>query len=115
MEKPSEKLTFAALPIKGDFERVVIPIVRCSKNSISYRIPSFPVITVELRLIRYQGYLTDDQVKVVDGFIRDDPSLQQHTFPTQVIVGLNSTTACLLEVRLFSYKLQKYVSDGVLG
>jgi len=92
---------------------VLIPIVECGEHSILYTIPSFSVITVRLRPISYQGYGTDEQVKLVDGFMWNDPSLQEHTFTTQIMDQLHSSKACLVEVRSFETRLRAHAGRPV--
>ena len=81
------QLTFTALQPDDTGERVLVPIIHCG-DLVNYTIPSFPVVSVGLRRITYQGYLSDDQLQVVDGFIRDDCSLPEHTYPTASYQGL---------------------------
>ena len=41
-----------------------------------YSVPSFPVISVELRRIKYESIMPNGKsTKMVDGFIREDASL----------------------------------------
>ena len=91
------QLTFTALRPDDSDDRVLVPILQYGEL-VNYTIPSFPVVSVRLRRITYQGYLSDDRLKVVDGFIRDDCSLWEHTYPTQIVVGLHPSKACLVEV-----------------
>ena len=90
-------LIFTALQSDGGEERVLVPILECGQL-VSYTIPSFPVVTVNLRRIKYQGYLADGRLKVVDGFIRDETSLEEHTYPSQIVVTLSETDSCYVDV-----------------
>ena len=54
-------LPFTALQSDGGEERVLVPILQCGQL-VSYAIPSFPVVTVNLRRIKYQGYLADGRL-----------------------------------------------------
>ena len=65
-------------------EQVIVPILRIGKI-VSYTIPSFSVITVKLREIKYQCPLPDKFLHTVDGFIREDQSLQR-SYPAEVLV-----------------------------
>ena len=61
---------------------VAIPILKVLKI-YSYRIPTFPALTVRLRHMKYQ--VTDgDTVCVYDGFIRDCQLLDR-VYPVQAI------------------------------
>ena len=60
-----------------------------------YTIPSFSVITVKMTRIKYQVDLHDGSTKNLDGFIRDDPSLQRQ-YPAEVSVEVSSTVVVLL-------------------
>ena len=62
-----------------------------------YRIPSFAVITVKLRRLKYECTTLDGSVKVVDGFIRDDPSLNR-PFPAKITFGIGCEYACTVDV-----------------
>lgn len=93
-------LTFTALRPEGGEERVLIPIIQCG-DAVRYTIPSFPVLTVNLRRIKYQGYLPDGTLRVVDGFIREHTSLQEHTYPSQIVVTLSRTSSCFVEVCIY--------------
>ena len=53
-----------------------IPVIECLE-CYSYRIPSFSVITVQMRRIKVKKKMSDHSTKIFDGFIRDDPSLQR--------------------------------------
>ena len=52
-----------------------------------------------MRRIKYQLYLENGQPNIVDGFIRDDPSLQR-LYPAQLSVEMNPLKATLVEVGL---------------
>ena len=71
-------------------EQVNVPILRI----VSYTIPSFSVITVKLREIKYQCQLPD---KSLDGFIREDLSLQR-SYPAEVLLKKGSKNACMVDV-----------------
>ena len=42
-----------------------------------YTLPGFDVLAIDLRCMRVQGYNEDGELKVVDVFIRADPSLDR--------------------------------------
>ena len=82
-------------------EITVIPILECGEV-LSYTIPSFSVVTVKMRRVKYQCNVSDEAmgtktVKVVDGFMKDDPSLDR-SYPAEVAIMSNSKNACLVEV-----------------
>lgn len=79
-------------------KRMLVPILACGGLHL-YTIPSFPVVTVEMRRIKYQLYLEDGHPKIVDGFIRDDPSLQR-LYPAQLSIEVNPLKATVVEVGL---------------
>ena len=56
-------------------------------------------ITVEMRRIKYELLLEDGQPKIIDGFIRDDPSLQR-LYPAQLSIEMNPLKATIVEVGL---------------
>ena len=74
-------------------KQVNVPILRIGKI-VSYTIPSFSVITVKLREIKYQCQLPD---KSLDGFIREDLSLQR-SYPAEVLLKKGSENACMVDV-----------------
>ena len=88
-------LTFTALQFNGGEERVLVPILH--QELVSY-MPSFPVVTVNLRRIKYQRCLADSRLKVVYGFIRDETSLEEHIYPSQIVVTLSETDSCYVDV-----------------
>ena len=82
-------------------EITVIPILECGEV-LSYTIPSFSVVTVKMRRVKYQCNVSDEAmgtktVKVVDGFMKDDPSLDR-SYPAEVAIMSNSKNSCLVEV-----------------
>ena len=78
--------------------RMLVPVLVCG-DLYSYTVPSFSVVTVEMRRIKYQLFLEDGQSKIVDGFIRDDPSLQR-LCPAQLLIEMNPLKATIVEVVL---------------
>ena len=71
---------------------LVVPLLEC-EETFEYTIPSFPVITVQLRKVRYQAYNDDGgTTAVLDGFIRDDPVLQSKKLPCKI------AALCILQV-----------------
>ena len=71
--------------------RVLVPILACG-DLYSYTIPSFSVVTVEMRRIKYELLLEDGQPRIVDGFIRDDISLQR-LYLAQLSIEMNPLKA----------------------
>ena len=67
--------------------RMLVPILVCG-DLYSYIIPSFSVVTVEMRRIKYELLLEHGQPTIVDGFIRDNPSLQR-LYPAQLSIEVN--------------------------
>ena len=81
--------------------RVLAPVLSCSTEVHIYTIPSFAVVQVQLRRIKYQLIKSLSQaVMALDGLIRDDPSLDR-LYPAElsfaVPVGLNYP-ACYVKV-----------------
>ena len=77
----------------------VVSILECGEV-LSYTIPSFSVVTVKMRKVKYQCNVYDhgtgtNIVKVVDGFMKDDPSLDC-LYPTEVAIKSNCRCACLI-------------------
>lgn len=61
-------------------ERNLVTLLECGEL-YEYTVPSFPVISVELRRMKYESIMPDGKsTKVVDGFIREDASLKR-SFP----------------------------------
>ena len=79
-------------------ERNTVPILEC-KERYSYRIPSFSVLTVLLRRMKYEVVMPNGDAKIVDGFIKDDPSLQRVYPAVLSIEDNNFDAACVVEVR----------------
>ena len=64
--------------------------------------PPFSVVTVRMRKVKYQCNVSDHStgtniVKVMNGFMKDDPSLDR-LYPTEVAIKSNCRCACLVEV-----------------
>ncbi len=89
----------------------MVPLLECSA-AFWYTIPSFSVLSVKLRRIKFQCFVPDDSgvaelpaVKIVDGFIKDHPSLDR-TYPAEITVDYSGDGACLVPVScslLYSY------------
>ena len=63
-----------------------------------YTVPSFPVISVELRRMKYESIMPNGKsTKVVDGFIREDTSLKR-SFPADITIGEGYRHACIVPV-----------------
>ena len=58
-----------------------------------FRIPSFPVIVVTLRHMRFEVEGEDDEVLKYNGFIKQDPSLD-HEVPGVVV----ASESCFVDV-----------------
>ena len=84
---------------KGTEWRVEVSnrILGCYETYL-YTIPSFSVITVIIRRIKYQCIQPDQSTKVVDGFIRDDPSLDSRLYPIEASVAIGLDNACIVKV-----------------
>ena len=72
-----------------------VPVVECG-DLYTYTIPSFSVITVKMRRIRYEC-IVDEATMIVDGFIKDTPSLQR-LYPSELFVNVSCEKACYVEV-----------------
>ena len=66
-------------------------------STLTSHIPSFSVVIVEMRRIKYELLLGDGQPTIVDGFIRDNPSLQR-LFPAQLSTEVNPLKTTTVEV-----------------
>ena len=75
-----------------------IPLLECGATCL-YTIPEFSVITVKLRRVKFQCFMPNHTTKVIDGFIRDDPSLDR-VYPTEVMVQASSENACIVKVSM---------------
>ena len=64
----------------------------------SYTVPSFPVFNATLKGIQYECV---GPVKVVDGFIRDDPGLCSVTFPAKASIKRNYRNAFFVSVSVY--------------
>lgn len=67
-----------------------------AKETVCYVVPSFPVLSVNLRHVRYQ-IVDDDGVEVFDGFMRQCPSIKR-VFPAVVEVESGYSNAFFVEV-----------------
>lgn len=72
-----------------------LPIIMCGEL-YSYRVPSFSVLTVHLRRIKYEC-IVDNNSFLLDGFIRDDPSLER-PYPAEALIKEGLDSACFVEV-----------------
>ena len=85
-------------------ERLLVPVLSCGTEVHLYTIPRFPVIQVQLRQIKFEMDSPDGGVIQVDGFIKDDPSLNR-IYPAELscAVPVDSTyEACCVTVSFFS-------------
>ena len=85
-------------------DRYLVPILSCADEIHLYTIPSFAVVQVKLRQVKYQMQCdkpNSGRVISVDGFIRDDPSLNHRMYPAELSfagpVGMNYP-ACYVKV-----------------
>ena len=76
--------------------RNLIPVIECLE-CYSYRIPSFSVITVQMRRIKFEVEMSNQNKKILDGFIRDYPSLQR-VYPAEISIEDSFDAAGLVEV-----------------
>ena len=58
-------------------DQLIVPLLECSSGEpYEYIIPSFPVLDVKLRRVKYEVNIPHkDTTVVLDGFIKDDPTL----------------------------------------
>ena len=68
-------------------ERARVSILSCGTNVLLYTIPSFPVVQVRLRQIRFKLMKPDGSSIHKDGFIKDDPSLNC-IYPAELPVAM---------------------------
>ena len=69
-----------------------------AKETYPYVIPSFPVITVNLRHVKYQMVDEHGDVHAYDGFMRECPAMHR-TFPAIALVRVGYKFAFVVEVR----------------
>ena len=81
-------------------DELVITLISCS-GVYSYTVPSFPVFNATLKGIQYECVGPDGTVKVVDGFIRDDPWLSSVTFPANASIKRNYRNAFFVSVSVY--------------
>ena len=62
----------------------------------TYKVPNFPVLTVDLRKVKLQLPLKDKSVVLLDGFIRADGSLEGKRLPYIIIM----LEWCFVPIRL---------------
>ena len=74
----------------------VFTIVEAGEK-FAYTIPSFPVITVRLRHVKYRIMDVDGQLKVFDGFMRDCSSINR-PFPAMIVVGSGCSNAFFVDI-----------------
>ena len=63
----------------------------------SYQIPSFSVITVDLRQMKFQLAAEDGSVRLFDGFIRAEPSIVPEKVPF-------AAEFCFVTVRFLTFQ-----------
>ena len=68
-------------------ERARVPVLSCSTDVHLYTIPSFPVVQVRMRQIQFQMTKPDGTSIHIDGFIKDDLSLNR-TYPAELSVAV---------------------------
>ena len=99
-------VTFSTLTGDDGADRIIIPLLECSSGEpYSYIIPSFQVLDVQLRRVKYEVNLPSKDITVVlDGFIKDDSTLDG-SYPTQIAVLAGARHHCLVEVNYkYSHK-----------
>ena len=83
-------------------------------SKFTYRIPSFPVLTVDIRHIVYQVVTIEGNVLLFDGFIRADSSLEpskETPFTVQIQDGCCVTVSLLPCLHVFKL-VHKFVFAG---
>ena len=58
-----------------------VDILEVAGLAFVYRIPRFPVVTINLRQITFRVVLSDGNTVSYDGFIQDHDSLYGHDYP----------------------------------
>lgn len=79
---------------ESDEDHDGVEIVDVAGSSFMYRIPRFPVVTINLRQITLEAIITDGSTVVYDGFIREHSSLYGHKYPATIRVY----ESCFVEV-----------------
>lgn len=89
-------------------ERNLVTLLECGEL-YEYTIPSFPVISVELRRMKYESIMPDGKsTKVVDGFIREDASLKR-SFPADITIGEGYRHACIVPVSFARWPYDRWL------
>ena len=102
--------TFASLLSASDGEDatesdakgpISLPILRIGKI-YTYTIPSFPVLSVQLRHVKYQ-MISQGKIGVFDGFMRECPSLER-SYPAKAVITAHPD-AFFIEVSVFTFSV----------
>ena len=89
-------------------ERNLVTLLECGEL-YEYTVPSFPVISVELRRMKYESIMPDGKsTKVVDGFIREDASLKR-SFPADITIGEGYRHACIVPVSFARWPYDRWL------
>ena len=92
-------------------ERNLVTLLECGEL-YEYTVPSFPVISVELRRMKYESIMPDGKsTKVVDGFIREDASLKR-SFPADITIGEGYRHACIVPVSFARWHIFRSLGPG---
>lgn len=81
-----ETPTKADLDLEEEEEAGGVDILDVAGASFLYRIPRFPVVTINLRQIIFQAVLPDSSTVTYDGFIHEHSSLYGHDYPASIRV-----------------------------
>ena len=76
-----------------------VAIVSIAKSILVYRIPRFPVVTINLRQFTFEAVLPDNSSAIYDGFIQEDPSLDTYECSNSTYATIRVIEYCFVEVR----------------
>ena len=98
-EVTSTDVTFSTFTGDDGADRFIVPLLECSTGEpYNYIIPSFPVLDVKLRRVKYEvSFPRKDTTMIMDGFIKDDPTLDG-PYPTQIAILSCARQHCLVKV-----------------
>ena len=72
----------------------VVKIIDVAGASFMYRIPRFPVVTINLRQITFEAIFSDGSTITYDGFIHEHSTLYGHNYPATIRIY----ESCFVEV-----------------
>lgn len=75
-------------------DQVIVPLLECSKEPYDYIIPTFSVLNVKLRRVKYEVNIPSKASSMVlNGLIKDNPSLDR-LYPVQISIKSGVRHCC---------------------